>query len=289
MRRMLAKTLHEWAPPKVRDWLVRQLGGVRLVSHWPLSMAGGWLDAAQEAEKGYGDGVRRVSAGTSLGFLPGDDLTAFSESSKQFHDRLVQFALVAARTALGRDELRLLDYGGGFGVHALAVARLLPALRFQYTVAELPAFCESGRELNTHVRFVQSLEEAGDGYHLVYASSSIQYSEDWRKLVRHLCRATVHNLFITRTPFIFDRPAFLTIQRAYKTEYPGWVFNYDEFVQEVMCHGFALKEVFLNGCGISVRGVKTPNVHLGLLFEKAGTQAAHSASISDGVLDRSNQ
>jgi putative methyltransferase (TIGR04325 family) len=289
MRKMLARVLHEWGPPKVRDWLVRQLGGVRLVRHWPPSMAGGWLDAAQEAVKGYGDGVRRISAGTTLGFLPEEDLTAFSESSRQFHDCLVQFALVAARTALGRDELRLLDFGGGFGAHALALARLLPGLRFQYTVAELPAFCEAGRELNTHVRFVHGLEEASHEYHLVYASSSIQYSKDWRKLVHELCRATAHNLFVTRTPFIFDGPAFLTIQRAYKTEYPGWVFNYDEFVQEVIRNGFTLKEVFLNGCGIPVRGVKTPNVHLGLLFEKSGTHAAHSASISDGALDRSNQ
>lgn len=273
MRRMLANTLHDWGPPRLREWLVRQFGGVRLVSHWPPSMAGGWRDAAQAAVQGYSDGVRRASAGTSVGFLPGDDLTVFSEGSKQFHDRLVQFALVAARAARWRDELRLLDFGGGFGAHALALARLLPDLCLQYTVAELPAFCDAGRELNTHVRFVQGLEEAGDGYHMVYASSSIQYTEDWRRLIADLCLASAASLFITRTPFVFDRPAFVTVQRAYNAEYPGWVFNYDELVQEVLRHGFTLNEVFINGRGIPVRGVSKLNVHLGLLFEKAETHA----------------
>ena len=234
-----------------------------------MSTGGGWTDAATAAGNGYSDGVRRISESAIVGFAPDEDAAGFSEGSKQLHDRLVQFALVAARTGLAHDELRVLDYGGGFGTHAEAVSRLVPGLRVQYTVAELPAFCRAGSAVNPRVRFVEGLAEAGTGYHLVYASGSVQYAEDWCELVGGLCRATVKTLFITRTPFVLDSPPLVTMQRAYKTEYPGWVFNLDEFVGEVVRHGFALSEVFLNGPGIPVRGVTKPNVHLGLLFEKA--------------------
>jgi putative methyltransferase (TIGR04325 family) len=274
----LAVTVRGWTPPKLRNWLVGQFAGVRSVSRWPSAVSGGWHDAVQAAKEGHRDGFSRVTSGASVGFLPGEDLGSFSESSRQYHDRLVQFALVAARIAVGRDELRVLDYGGGFGLHARALKRLLPALRVQYTVAELPAFCDAGRALNPDVRFVPGLHEAGDGYHLVYASSSMQYSENWRGVIGDLCDAATQGLFITRTPFVFGRPAFVTVQRAYNTEYPGWVFNYEEVVHEVIQRGFNLSEVFLNGSGIPVRGLSKPNVHLGLLFERPAAPARADAS-----------
>jgi putative methyltransferase (TIGR04325 family) len=275
MRETLAKALRNWGPPKIRDWLVRQLVGVRFAKQWPDSIGGGWRDAAEEAEKGYAEAVRRLSGGLALGFVSGTELVSeLSVGDKQVQDRLMQFALVVARAALGCDHLRLLDFGGGFGTHSLAVSRLLPGLEPEYTVCELPGFCEIGQVLNPQLRFVRGLAQAGTGYQLVYASGAVQYERDWRKLVADLCRASSRSLFITRTPFVYDFPAYVTIQRAYKTAYPGWVFNYHEFVTEVARNGFSLKEVFINGPGIPVRGVTRPNVHLGLLFERDGARKA---------------
>ena len=268
MRRMVAELSRDWSPPKIREWFARQLGGIRIVPDWPECPGGGWSDAAQESVKGHEDGVARVTSGACIGVPPGETLSNSSDASKQSHDLLVQLGLVVARAATGCEGFRLLDFGGGLGIHALAVARLLPELRFEYTVADLSAFCEVGRRVNPRVRFVTSLQEAGQKYHLVYASSSVQYSQDWRTLMANLCDVAAKTLFVTRTPFVFHRPAFVTIQRAYKTQYPGWVFNYQDFVGEVSNHGFALKEVFLNGRGIAVRGVSDRIVHVGLLFER---------------------
>lgn len=259
----------QWTPPIVRSWLLRQFGGVRFVSQWPSTSLTGWQDAAEEAAKGYSKGVHHVVQGIALGFSPEDSLVKWPESGKQLHDRLVQLALVVARTAYGREFVRLLDFGGAFGVHAFGVTRLLPDIRCEYTVCELPPFCDIGQKLNPKARFVSGLDSAGDGYHLVYASGAVQYSHDWRKLIADLCRASAANVFISRTPFTFDQPTFVTVQRAYKTEYPGWVFNYDEFIQEFPRHGMTPKEVFVNGPGIPVRGMSAPNVHLGLLFQRS--------------------
>ena len=269
MRRSLSRFVRAWAPPNVRDWLVKQVAGVRRVACWPVSTDNGWTDAVSAAVAGYGDGMRRISESSIIGLAPGENAREFSDGSKQLHDRLIQFAFVAARAAQGDDQLRVLDYGGGFGAHAVALSRLVPELAVQYTVAELPIFCRAAREINPTVRFVEGLAVAGSGYHLVYASSSIQYTENWRELLGSLCGASTRFLFVTRTPFVLEGPPFVTIQRAYQTEYPGWVFNFNELVAEVGRHDFELNEVFLNGPGLPIRGARKANVHLGLLFERA--------------------
>lgn len=260
--------LKEYMPPKIWDWFRCQFGGFRLVDGWPMSPGGGWNHAASEAAKGYDDGVRRMTGGSAVGFLPTDELTDWQDNTKQLHDRMIQLALVVARAASGCEELRILDFGGGFGTHVKGISRLLPKVRCNYTVCDLAEFCEIGRKLNEHVRFVSSLQEAGEGFHLVYASGSVQYLSDWRNLIAELCKASTASVFITRTPFVYDRSTFVTVQRAYSTEYPGWVFNFQEFVQEFSRHNMVLEEVFVNGRGIPVRGAGKPNIHLGLLFDR---------------------
>lgn len=265
---LLARIVHAWVPPVLREWMLRQMAGIRRVKRWPKCTDTGWADAASVAVGGYVGGVRRTSESSIIGLDPNEDARNYSAGAKQFHDRLIQFALVAARAAQGRDALKLLDYGGGFGAHAAVLSRLLPGLTVQYSVVELPEFCRAGRAVNPSVRFVEGLAGAGSGYHLVYASSSIQYAENWRELLAELCRASVGYLFITRTPFVLDGPSFVTVQRAYGTEFPGWVLNRDEISAEIRRHGFTLKEVFLNGSDLPVRGLRKCNVHLALLFER---------------------
>ena len=264
VRRMLRNTV----PPFLWDYARRSFGGVWRVTAWPTPNADGWTKAAASAAKGYEEGIRRMTQGEALSYLPTEEPAAWLDSDPQFHHRIVQLGLVAARKTGMDYTLSILDYGGGFGGHAHALKRMLPQLRLQYTVCELPAFCELGRKLNPAVRFVSSLEEAGKGYNLVYASSSVQYTQDWRKLLRDLSAACAGGLFITRTPFISTGATFVNMQRAYGTVWPGWVFNKEEFVREVHATSpMRLREVFMNGRGLAVRGAAEPNVHLGLLFE----------------------
>jgi putative methyltransferase (TIGR04325 family) len=266
---VVRRVLSGAVPPCLWDWVRVRLSGAWKVSAWPtVQAAGGWAEAASKAAEGYEEAVRRVTQGGALSYLPAEEPAAWLHSDPQFHHRLVQLGLVAARMSGARGALNILDYGGGFGAHAHALKRLLPGLRIQYTICELPAFCELGRKLNPDVRFVSSVAEAGTGYDLVYASSSVQYTQDWQKLLRDLCAASAGGVFVTRTPFVVTSDAFVVMQRAYGTEYPGWVFNKDEFVQTVQkVSSRKLREVFVNGRGLAVRGAPEPNVQLGLLFE----------------------
>ena len=263
----MRSVLRDWMPPRLWDWARARFGGVWRVSEWPDSAAGGWGVAATTAAEGYVEGVRRMTEGAALAYLSTEEPAGWFSLDPQFHNRMVQFGFVAARASSASGTLNILDYGGGFGGHANALRRLLPMLRFQYTVCELPSFCEQGRKLNREIHFVSSLQEAGKGYDLVYASSSVQYTRDWRRLLRELCAASKGCLFVTRTPFVVNGPSFIVMQRAYNTQYAGWVLNKNEFVEEVHAASpLRLQEVFVNGCGLAVRGAPEPNVHLGMLF-----------------------
>ena len=269
--------LRKYLPPCLLDWARARFGGFRLVSEWPPPEAGGWAEATQAAAQGYEEGVRRMSKGEALSYLPEEEPAGWLSGDPLFHHRMVQFGLVAGMLSTSGLR-RILDYGGGFGAHAHALKRLLPHLSFEYTVCELPSFCEQGRKLNPDVRFVPSLPEAGIGYDLVYASGSIQFTCDWRTQIARLCAASTGSVFVTRTPFVFQNSSFIIVQRAYGTEYPGWVFNYQEFVREIEGCGFCLRETFVNGRGLAVRGASEPNIHLGLLFGIGRNDAAGRVS-----------
>ncbi len=264
---MIKKILHQWSPPCLWEWGRKRASHIWHVPDWPETQAGGWTGAAEAAAAGFDEGLSRMRDGQAMAHLPSEEPGAWLDSDPTFHHRMVQFGLVAARTSGVRGSLNVLDYGGGFGVHAHALKRLMPWLELQYTVCELPSFCEIGRQLNPDVRFVSSLTEAGNGYDLVYASSSVQYTRDWKDLLAELIAASAGGLFITRTPFVVQGESFVIMQRAYGTEYPGWVFNKDEFVEAARQLGSKnLQEVFVNGRGLAVRGAPQPNLHLGLLF-----------------------
>lgn len=96
----------------------------------------------------------------------------------------------------------------------------------------------------------------------------MQYARDWRALVARLCAASRNAVFVTRSPFVNRSPAFVTVQRAYATAYPGWVFNYREFVRAVEDCRMRLDEVFVNGRGPPAQGAPESSMHLGLLFTR---------------------
>lgn len=267
---MNPRKIKDWIPPKVWDWIRYRFGGFRVVGTWPESTTSGWQNAVAEAAKANDEGIRRMIEGLAIGVLPGENLAILPDKTMDLHHWITQFAIIAARAAQGGDELKLLDFGGGFGTHALALKRLFPGMQVDYTVCDLPEFCETGKNLNQNVRFISDLKQAGTGYQLIYASSSVQYIKNWRNLVTDLCNVGNGCIFITRTPFVFNSSSFIAVQKAYGTEYPGWVFNLQDFVKEWHDHDMRLSEVFINGRGNPVKANGESNIHLGLLFEKKG-------------------
>jgi putative methyltransferase (TIGR04325 family) len=104
----------------------------------------------------------------------------------------------------------------------------------------------------------------------VLASSSLQYSEDWKSVVQKLASASRCYLYITRLPIVHQAASFVVVQRPYQygydTEYLGWFLNRQEFMnymsslQMELVREFLIQEVF------SVPGAPEQGEGRGFLF-----------------------
>lgn len=166
------------------------------------------------------------------------------------HNAIVSYGYALALAAGGAARLSILDFGCGAG-HYLPLSReLLPGVEFDYTGYDLPHLCGLAREFNPDATFFDTEAECWrHRYDFVLSSSSLQYVRDWRETLRGLASCTRGHLFITRLPTVSKSPAFVVSQRVhaygYDTEYPGWVFNRDELLQEARDSRLSLVREFL--------------------------------------------
>lgn len=190
------------------------------------------------------------------------------------NDVLAQNAVLAYAYALGRSQgsgpISVLDYGGALGHHYVLARRLFPELEFDYHCRELPAVCATGREVLPEVTFHDTDVCFDRDYDLVVASSSLQYEEDWRMLLRRLAGASRRWTFLTRVPIARDHASFVVLQRAhaygYATEYLGWVLSRDELLGAASDSGLALERELLLLPELSIHGAPEAFAHAGFLF-----------------------
>lgn len=189
------------------------------------------------------------------------------------HNVLVSFAYVLALAAHTRDEISVLDWGGGLG-HYYALARsVLAGVELDYHVKETPAVCAQGREVAPQVTFHEDESCLSRRYDLVLASSSLQYEQDWQTLFERLAGATEHYLYVARLPVALTSGPFVVLQRAhaygYETEYLGWVVNRPELLERAAGSGLGLAREFLVGAWFQADGApENPVEHRSFLFNR---------------------
>ncbi len=199
------------------------------------------------------------------------------------HNLALTFGYVLGVAARGRETIAILDWGGGIG-HYHALARtLFPDLSLSYTVADLAPAIAAGRTVNPDVRFLDAGQPLPtEGYDLVFASGSIQYSADWMDLVRTLARHAQAYLFLTRLPVVNSAPSFVAAQRAhrygYATEYRGWCLNRHELLATVSGAGGRLLREFVADELPYLMGAPEQPVSAGFLFHVDGAHAWGSFS-----------
>lgn len=192
------------------------------------------------------------------------------------HNVHMTFAYVFARAAHRQTDISVLDWGGGVGYYALMAESLLPEVRLDYVVKEIPEFVALGRELMPAVRF-ESDEEAClvRRYDLVLASSSLQYARDWRRVLSRLAAAAQHWLFLTRVPVARRGDSFVVVQRpkayGYHTEYISWVLSRDALLSQTAALGLTLEREFLTGGTTRYLNAPEDAETLGFLFRVPAT------------------
>ena len=243
-----------WPPDGVlAGWDVESVASTEL-ARWPAFVRSGQgtnpLDLSPEA------------AG------PTDVPTAGSYAT---HNTAMSFAYVLALTSRKRERLSVLDWGGGLGQYAVWARALLPEVDLDYHCRDLPRLTAAGRRVLPDAMFHDDdASVLGRTYDLVLASSSLQYARDWRGTLAGLARAAAGYLFVTRMPFVRLAPSFVVVQRphvhGYRTEYPGWFLNRDEFLAEARSLGLELRREFLVDERPLVEGAPEQADYRGFLF-----------------------
>lgn len=183
---------------------------------------------------------------------------------------VLAFAYALARSRNGSGPISVLDHGGALGHYYVLARRLFPELELDYHCRELPAVCATGREVLPEVTFHDTDVCFERDYDLVLASGSLQYEEDWRRLLRRLAGASRGWTFLTRVPIVSAHASFVVLQRAhaygYATEYLGWVLSREELLRATSDSGLRLERELVLLPGLPVEGAPEAFIHAGFLF-----------------------
>jgi putative methyltransferase (TIGR04325 family) len=143
--------------------------------------------------------------------------------------------LLAVQACEGREQVRVLDFGGGLGVAYLhLLSSLVDGQNVDYWIIETPQICEVGRQLFAHdgrIHFTSSLPDKLSDVDIVYMNSVLQYIEDYTTLLKRLCAYRSRYCLFTRLS-AGDIPTYATAQKNVPgSVIPYWFINIQELVQ----------------------------------------------------------
>jgi len=277
MKKVIKKIVSDWLPPALLRGIKAILLPMRPAAYefigykWPdTARKSGWhangvLQARELAWRSY---VRSLEGTHPLGIAE-QALTSPSNVNTDVQSLYLSFAYSLGLACHNKLSITMLDWGGANGNYYLLSKKLMPMVQFNYSSADLPLICETGRKLLPEVSFCADDSWQKKSYDFVFSSSSLQYLENWRPILKALIKSTDHYMYITRMPFVTGK-SFVALQRVkeYNTEYLGWVLNRHDFISFVEENGMQLVREFVNHPGPVIQGAPVQNIYMGFLFEK---------------------
>lgn len=153
-------------------------------------------------------------------------------------------SVVIALTLALQAKIKVLDFGGGMGITYIQTKAALPdESPLEFTVVEGEKNCIKARRLfgdDIGIKFCNTLPE-NESFDIIHISSSLQYIEDWKGLVKTLCEKYNTSYFVFN-----DLPAgdikntFATYQNYYESKIPYWFFKIDDVVELLAESGYQL-------------------------------------------------
>jgi len=192
----------------------------------------------------------------------------------KIHNTIMCFAYVLALSARLKNNISILDWGGGIGHYYKFSRTLIPNIGINYVCIDLPLYCKAGQDILPQVEFYdddQLIESRK--FDLVLCSGALQCSKDWGNVLKKLVSFTKDYLYITRLPIIEVSNSFVAMQRPFKynsydTEFLTWFFNKKEFVDTLTSYGMELVREFLLSEKPYVKKAPEQGEFKGFLFKR---------------------
>jgi putative methyltransferase (TIGR04325 family) len=235
----------------------------------------GWnVESVVAAERARWDAFGRNLEGSGpLGFShENPDLTI--TRNLYFHNLHMTYAYVLALAAGQRENVRVLDWGGGLGYYYQLGKALLPGVKLDFSCRELPLMCEYGRKVCPEVTFYSDDSCLEKEYDLVIVSGTLQYLDDWAETLTRITAAVASYLFLTRVSVVEQSPSFVLVHRTASYQYgPDMllrVFNKHELVGVAEAAGLQVLREFVGNNSYLVKNAPEECVECGWLFKRIG-------------------
>lgn len=157
------------------------------------------------------------------------------------------FSLTVELLRQHREQLRVLDFGGGMGMAFANLLRSLgegpPKPPIDYLVIDNDRSCREGARLFNQMRFVQfssTLPENLGDVDIVLLSGVLQFVEDYKSILKRLAALNAPYWLFTFVP-TGDIPTFASGQKNVPgSTIPVWFFNLGELLEIMRSLGYQL-------------------------------------------------
>ena len=237
----------------------------------------GWnVQSVLDTYRAKWDAFARSMHGTGPFAVSPEAPAGASTPDLRYHNQIMTFAYALALSTQGKSSLSILDWGGGIGHFNLIARSLLRDTTVFYSCKDVPILAEYGQTLFPEAHFYSDEQCLSHHYDLVMASTSLQYSRDWRETFRGLASASAGYLLVMGFPVAHRSASFVFLQRpsqyGYDTEYLAWCVNREEFLGFAEQIHLELVREFIDGRVITVTGAPESCDYRGYLFRPVPRQ-----------------
>jgi putative methyltransferase (TIGR04325 family) len=160
-----------------------------------------------------------------------------NEPIPNFHKQRSNFLPVVVAMAMGNkidsdSTLTILDFGGGLGIGYMVLKESMSnnIKSVDYAIIEVPEVCSVGKTLfkKNEIKYQDSILPFQE-FDIIYASSVIQYIEDWQALLIKFSDLKPQFILLSDV-FAGTIESFVSLQNYYGSRIPHWFLNLDDLV-----------------------------------------------------------
>ena len=142
--------------------------------------------------------------------------------------------LVVAIALSQKEQLKILDFGGGMGLQYLEMISKAPESQNTvdyYVLDGKTSIDNRPKELNqfSKLHFMQDIDDINFHVDIIHIGSTLQYIEDWKGLLQSLADKFAPKYFVFSDFLAGDIPTFVSHQIFYEKKIPHIFFNLSDF------------------------------------------------------------
>tara|TARA_B100000214_G_scaffold367041_1_gene336723 strand:+ start:1122 stop:1853 length:732 start_codon:yes stop_codon:yes gene_type:complete len=149
--------------------------------------------------------------------------------------------------SLKKDCIRIVDYGGGFGLSYLPLVASTDK-KINYHIVEVPGVSSAAAKLysdNEDISFYSSFSDLKNlDFDIGYIRTSLQYAKDWSMVLESMTNLSPENIILSDAS-IGEIETFLTFQAWGCEKIPYWFINERDLIDKVTSKNYkvSMREV----------------------------------------------